>query len=306
MKRETMRILTISGLAALGMSGTAAAQSACGDSYTIRPGDTLYEVSQRCRVGLTRIYQLNSGIEARNLAIGQEIRLTGNAGGGRQPDRYRVKSGDTAFSIAQTLGVSLIELLRANEDMNPLRLMVGDVLDVPGIDRTPAFRVRPREGAPGSDVRIRAHELRPGDWVTIGVGPSSANWYPLEDVQVSDTGRVATKVEVPAWADPGDVLTFVIDTDRGVTLRSNDFQVIDRAGAGDGRVALEGRIREGAECFTLRTPDGELYAVVSTDIPFTDGEYVEVEGRFADVSFCQQGRGTVQVTSLREVRPRRN
>lgn len=318
MKRQTMRILTVSGLVLMGMGGTANAQGVCGESYDIRPGDTLFEVSQRCRVGLTRIYDLNPRVDPRNLQIGQEIRLTGGewSGNGDQVAsgewsgngirQYRVKAGDTPFSISQELGVTLLELLLANPDANPTRLAVGDVLMVPGADRSTGFKVRPTEGAPGSEVRIRAHEMRPGDYVTVGVGPSNADWYAIEDVQVSDAGRVSTKVEVPAWADPGDTLTFVINTDRGVTLHSNDFTVIDRAEAGDGPVALEGRIRDGAECYTIHTPDGDFYSVVSANIPFTDGEYVAVEGKFADVSFCQQGLGTIQVTDLRETRPPRN
>jgi len=310
MKRHTTRILTVSGLALMGMGGTAAAQGVCGDSYSIRPGDTLFEVSQRCRVGLTRIYDLNPRIDPRDLRVGQTVQLTagdtagnGERSGNGAPRQYQVEPGDTPYSIAQALGVSLLELLLANEDIDPLQLAVGDVLDVPGADRSPGFKVRPTDGAPGSDVRIRAHEMRPGDYVTIGVGPTNADWYAIEDVQVSDAGRVSTKVEVPSWADPGDTLTFVINTDRGVTLHSNDFTVIDRADAGDGPVALEGRVRDGAECYTLHTPDGDFYSVVSANIPFTDGEYVEVEGEFADVSFCQQGKGTIQVTELREVRP---
>ncbi|MHA3976628.1 LysM peptidoglycan-binding domain-containing protein [Halovulum sp. GXIMD14794] len=318
MKRQTTRILTISGLALMGIGSAATAQSVCGESYTIRPGDTLFEVSQRCRVGLTTIYDLNPKIDPRSLDVGQEIELTGGewSGNGEQVasgewsgngvQQYRVKAGDTPYSIAQVLGVSLLELLLANPDADPLQLSVGDVLDVPGADRSPGFKVRPTDGAPGSEVRIRAHEMRPGDYVTIGVGLSNRDWYEIEDVQVSDAGRVSTKVTVPGWADPGDTLTFVINTDRGVTLHSNDFTVIDRAEAGDGPVALRGRIRDGAECYTLHTEDGDFYSVVSGNIPFTDGEYVAVEGEFADVSFCQQGLGTIQVTELREVRPPQN
>ena len=157
MKRHTTRILTVSGLALMGMGGTAAAQGVCGDSYSIRPGDTLFEVSQRCRVGLTRIYDLNPRIDPRDLRIGQTVQLTadstarnGERSGYGAPGQYQVEPGDTPYSIAQALGVSLLELLLANEDIDPLRLAVGDVLDVPGADRSPGFKVRPTDGAPGS------------------------------------------------------------------------------------------------------------------------------------------------------------
>ena len=36
-------------------------------------------------------------------------------------------------------------------------------------------------------------------------------------------------------------------------------------------------------------------------VRFTEGEYVEVSGTRADMSFCQQGTGTVDVNRIREV-----
>ncbi len=44
---------------------------------------------------------------------------------------YTVKRGDSFYLIAQRLGVSLRDLLEANPDLPPARLMIGDVLCVP-------------------------------------------------------------------------------------------------------------------------------------------------------------------------------
>ena len=45
--------------------------------------------------------------------------------------RYTVKRGDSFYLIAQRLGVQLRDLLEANPDIPPARLMIGDVLCIP-------------------------------------------------------------------------------------------------------------------------------------------------------------------------------
>ena len=45
--------------------------------------------------------------------------------------RYTVKRGDSFYMIAQRQGVRLRDLLEANPDIPPARLMVGDVLCIP-------------------------------------------------------------------------------------------------------------------------------------------------------------------------------
>lgn len=45
---------------------------------------------------------------------------------------YTVQPGDTPYSIARALGVSLDSLLQANGIADPTTLQIGDVLQVPG------------------------------------------------------------------------------------------------------------------------------------------------------------------------------
>lgn len=47
------------------------------------------------------------------------------------PEEYTVKRGDSFYLIAHKLGVPLRDLLAANRDIHPARLMVGDVLCIP-------------------------------------------------------------------------------------------------------------------------------------------------------------------------------
>lgn len=65
------------GLGALALP--ASAQGTCGDSYTIRSGDTLSAVAAKCGLALPEVLAANPGIEPRRLAVGQAVALPGAA-----------------------------------------------------------------------------------------------------------------------------------------------------------------------------------------------------------------------------------
>lgn len=67
---------------------------------------------------------------------GNSTTYTGSGTGRAAQDKvcgyeYTVKRGDSFYLIANRLGVPLRDLLAANADINPARLMVGDVLCIP-------------------------------------------------------------------------------------------------------------------------------------------------------------------------------
>ncbi|MHA6288626.1 LysM peptidoglycan-binding domain-containing protein [Maricaulis sp. CAU 1757] len=328
---------TISSAALALSAGAVQAQSSqCGAHYQIERGDTLHAVSQSCRVSLNRIMELNPDLDPRRLEVGTVIRLEANPGSPQdrhgQPDResYEVREGDTFFEVAQRFGLSLFDLMNENEGTDPWALRPGEEIAIPRQDRQFGFSIEPNVGPPGSPVELEARNLRPGDWVTIGAGPRSSEWQAIDTVQVGSDGRLSAETEVPDWARDGQVLTFVVDTDRGLTLKSNDFEVVDGEdhhgghdhprgdhdhddqpdyGDDDGHDqgerrdiwTLEGEVSQGTECHLLTTRDGDTYSIVSDDIPFTNGEWVRIEGSPADMSFCQQGNATVTVRHLQEV-----
>ncbi|MEL7691274.1 DUF5818 domain-containing protein [Citromicrobium bathyomarinum] len=58
-------------------------------------------------------------------------------------------------------------------------------------------------------------------------------------------------------------------------------------------VTVEGRVAQGVECLTLKTPDGDTWSFNVGEADFGPGDYVQITGEVADASFCQQGRGTL-------------
>ena len=71
------------------------------ETYTVKPGDTLYGISNQFGVSVTELAELN-GIKGSNLSIGTVLKIPINIG--TNPSNmfmYTVKSGDTLYSIAR-------------------------------------------------------------------------------------------------------------------------------------------------------------------------------------------------------------
>lgn len=80
-------LLACAALVVVGLaSAPAGAQQSCGDSYTIRSGDTLSAVASRCGVPLNDLLGANPGIEPRRLSVGQTIALPGTEQAGPVAD----------------------------------------------------------------------------------------------------------------------------------------------------------------------------------------------------------------------------
>ena len=299
--------LAVLTVLAILLAGPAAAQSRCGDVRTIAPGETLFAISQDCRISRSRIHALNPDLpDGTAPEAGTELRLAPRRGARNDesglPPQYKVREGDSAASIADALGISLLELLHRNGNLDPNALAPGQVLEVPDEDRGAPVFAQPLAGPPGTVVTLRAGSLRPGDFVTLGVGASPANWTPLGEARVDADGRLDARAILPETARPGDILAFFVDTDRGAVLKSRDFDVLDAEAPETGEVEIEGRIRRGVECPMLVTPDGDLYGLVSDDKQILPDDYVQISGQRVQMSICNQGIATIDVASMTEIR----
>ena len=73
---------------------------------------------------------------------------------GKCAEEYVVKRGDSFYLIAHKLGVPLRDLLAANRDIHPARLMVGDVLCVPREPDPPPAPVGPPGPRPPQTTQV--------------------------------------------------------------------------------------------------------------------------------------------------------
>ncbi len=106
-----------------------------GRLYTIQPGDTLIEIARRFGYTLDALISINPGVNPNNLRVGEEICLPPSPGGGPFPcyggSIYRIKPGDTLFSIARQYGVTLEQIITANPQLDANNLIIGDPVCIP-------------------------------------------------------------------------------------------------------------------------------------------------------------------------------
>lgn len=278
--------------------------------YTVRPGDTLSSIARAHNATLVDIYRLNPNIDARYLRIGDVVRLPGGIVPPPPPDqgnaiRYTVRPGDTLSSIARAHNVTLAEIYRLNPALDARYLRVGDVIRMPGraTPPPPAYEeiaFSPASGSPGSIVRVSASGFPSSASLRFLVGSSAYSLREIQRVSTDSRGRVEISARIPAWAAEIGRLVFAFETSDGRRrVVSDGFRVVAPAR----EVTVTGTLtREGAECQAMRGDDGRLYTLSERRFEgFRPGDRVRVQGRIAEVSFCQQGT-TIDVTRIESAR----
>lgn len=97
--------------------------------HRVRPGDTLWVLSQRYSVPASAIRRSNGLDASARLRPGHLIRIPpGNRG--LLPHQYRVQPGDSLWSIARDHGMSVAELVEMNAMTAKTPLLPGKVLSV--------------------------------------------------------------------------------------------------------------------------------------------------------------------------------
>ncbi len=138
--KRTLQILILAAMlaAALAPGGAAAALSACGASYVVQSGDTLYSIANRCgtTVAALRLANPNLGYW---LYAGQTLWLPGAfLDNGNGTALYIVARGDTLRSLALRFGTSMATLASWNGIYNYNLIYEGQRLTVPSGSGVPS------------------------------------------------------------------------------------------------------------------------------------------------------------------------
>lgn len=105
-----------------------------GTYYTIRSGDTLYALARRFNTTVDAIMKANPGLDPMNLQVGRVICIPGSTPPEQCPGgfQYTIVAGDTFFNLAQRYNTTVDAIMKANPGVDPNRLMIGQVICIPG------------------------------------------------------------------------------------------------------------------------------------------------------------------------------
>lgn len=105
-----------------------------GKQYTVRSGDTLWDLAKKYGVTTSEIRQANRMGAHDKLAIGDQLtipegeKVSSNRGGAFW---YTVRGGDTVLRIATKFGLTIAQVLSFNSLDNPNRIHVGQKIRIP-------------------------------------------------------------------------------------------------------------------------------------------------------------------------------
>ena len=96
-----------------------------GETYTVQPGDTLWELARRFAISVADLQAWN-GLEKALIKPGQQLTVTN-----KRAQVYTVVSGDTLHSIARKFGLAPSEIARQNNIGLSETLLAGMTLQIP-------------------------------------------------------------------------------------------------------------------------------------------------------------------------------
>ncbi|WP_332634834.1 LysM peptidoglycan-binding domain-containing protein [Halalkalibacter flavus] len=93
--------------------------------YTVRPGDTLYNIARRWELPVASLIAANNLSPPYVIYVGQQLSVPPGV------NVVRVKPGDSVFAISQFFGVPQKVIIEANRLLPPYHILVGQLLTVP-------------------------------------------------------------------------------------------------------------------------------------------------------------------------------
>jgi LysM repeat protein len=180
-------------------------------AYTVRQGDTLWKISRQTGFSVSDLARVNGISDPSRIYPGQQLQTAAPpAPPAAAPAgaTYRVRSGDTLWSISRRTGVSVADLARLNSLQAPFVIHPGQQLKV---SQAPSAAATVAPASPKRSVSVSAaralltkaandHGLRPSFVLALSYWESGWN----QDV-VSSTGAVGLMQIEPytaAYAGP--------------------------------------------------------------------------------------------------------
>ena len=97
--------------------------------YTVKKGDTISQIAINFNTSIYEIVNLNNIKNPNLIYIGQSIEIP-KYNNDKQYQLYKIKYGDTLYSISRRYNTSIAYLVRINRIKNPNLIYAGDLLKI--------------------------------------------------------------------------------------------------------------------------------------------------------------------------------
>jgi len=213
--------------------------------HTILKGDTVYTVSQRYKLPLRDIIDLNDLSPPYDLTLGYRLKLP-------PPNDYKVRAGDTLNGVSKLFDVSVSEVARLNNISAPYRLKTGQMLRLPTRqpELTADFAAAPSSLGVVERVPLSSPSTNddPGDQTSVPVKLGSVQVESLPPPPSQTGGNAPLSPPPVATTQPAATTTAAVDIAPKVPARSGsgrfmrpvDGTVISRFGPKDGGLHNDG------------------------------------------------------------------
>ncbi|MCA9889022.1 MAG: LysM peptidoglycan-binding domain-containing protein [Anaerolineae bacterium] len=197
-------ILLVMAFVSLSLVSTAQSEPL---THVVQPGDNLYRISLRYGVDMESLAQANGLENIQRLDIGQELIIPGieaadtgtdvtNPLVATTPIIHQVQRGESLTTIANKYGMTVQQILDANNIANANRIQPGDELQIWSselVDSAPAADV----SAPVSTANTVTHVVQPGEYLYSIARAYGTSWTAVAELNgILDPNRIAPGTEL--------------------------------------------------------------------------------------------------------------
>lgn len=186
-------------------------------TYTVKSGDSLYRIAQTFNTTIDAIKRLNN-LTNDNLSIGQQLLIPVKQPPTPAPpptteQYYIVQRGDSLWSIANRFGVTVDDLIQAN-NLSSINLQIGDRLRIP----SPSEEIVP----PPTE---QTYTVRSGDslWSIAKQFNTTVDALKAANNLTTNTLQIGQVLTIPSSNTPPNYTTYTVQNGDSLWLIANRY-----------------------------------------------------------------------------------